>query len=92
MRRLKLASGIAWILCWFGLYLEVFRWHHVTRSLRLNPPPAPPGTNVHAQPGGFLIMVLTASLVAPLMFTTAVVVGWLRGKRDAAVEDSGPTS
>ena len=45
---------------------------------------------MHAQPGGFLIMVLAGSLVAPLTFMAAVVMGWLRGKRDTAVEDSGP--
>jgi tellurite resistance protein TehA-like permease len=80
--RLKLTSAIAWALCWFGLWLEIFRWHHVTRSLRLNPPPVPPGSGIHARPGGFLIAILTGSVIAPLTFMTAAVVDRARGGRD----------
>ena len=39
MRWLRWISGIVWIFCWYTLYLEVFRWHHMTKSLRFNPPP-----------------------------------------------------
>ena len=46
MRRLRWISGIVWIFCWYTVYLEVFRWHHMTKSLRFNPPPPIPGTNV----------------------------------------------
>lgn len=80
MRRLKLISGIAWILSWFFLYREIFVWHHVTPSLRFNPPPlpswAPPGTQAHA--GGFLITVMTTSVLAPLAFVAAVILDKMR--------------
>jgi hypothetical protein len=78
MRRVKWVSGIIWLLSWFGLCLEIFVWHHVTKSLHLNPPPPPPGTNIRAQPGEFLIAVLVGSAVAPLVFIGTVVVDWTR--------------
>jgi hypothetical protein len=81
MRRLKWVTGIVWVLTWAALYLEIFLWHHVTRSLHLNPPPPPPGTNIKPQPGGFLIAVLTGSAVAPLAFMAVVIVGWARKRR-----------
>ena len=37
MRWLRWISGIVWIFCWYTLYLEVFRWHHMTKWLRFNP-------------------------------------------------------
>ena len=86
MRRLKVASGVVWLLSWFGLWLEVFRRHHVTKSLRLDPPAAPPGTDRPAQPGGFLLAVLVGPAVAPLTFLTAVVVDRARGTRHTDIE------
>jgi hypothetical protein len=74
MRRLKWVSGIVWMLSWFGLFLEIFLWHHVTKTLHLNPPPPPPGTDIQPQPGEFLIAVLVGSAVAPLVFLAAVAV------------------
>ena len=33
MRWLRRVSGIVWIFSWYTIYLEIFRWHHMTRSL-----------------------------------------------------------
>src|SRR6201996_2166065 len=42
-RRVMWVSGIAWIVSWSCLGLEIFHWHHVTKTLHLNPPKVPPG-------------------------------------------------
>ncbi|MCW2883550.1 MAG: hypothetical protein QOE54_7100 [Streptosporangiaceae bacterium] len=80
MRRLKWVSGIVWVWSWFTVYLEIFRWHHMTKSLRFNPPPPPPGTNLKPHAGGPLIAILVSSAVAPAVFVTAVIVDRVRKK------------
>lgn len=80
LRRVRRISGIAWIMSWFCLYLEIFHWHHVTRTLRLNPPEVPPGYP-RPQPGGFLLSVLAGSALAPPVFLAAVIAGRVRKKR-----------
>ena len=42
-RRVMRVSGIAWIVSWSCLGLEIFYWHHVTTTLHLHPPNVPPG-------------------------------------------------
>jgi hypothetical protein len=74
MRWLRWFCGIVWIFSWYTVYLEVFRWHHMTKSLRFNPPPPIPGTNVQPQAGMPLIAVCLSSVVAPLVFMTATIV------------------
>jgi hypothetical protein len=85
MRWLRWISGIVWIFSWRTIYLEVFRWHHMTKSLRFNPPPPMPGTNVRPKAGMPLIAVCLSSVVAPLVFITATVVKrarWSQGRRN----------
>ena len=55
MRWLRWISGIVWIFCWYTLYLEVFRWHHMTKSLRFNPPPPVQGVPQSRLPRSGLI-------------------------------------
>src|ERR1700726_4298738 len=74
VRWLRWISGIVWIFCWYTVYLEVFRWHHMTKSLRFNPQPTIPGTNVHPQAGTPLIAVCPGSVVAVLVFMTSTIV------------------
>jgi hypothetical protein len=71
---LRWISGIVWIFSWHTIYLEVFRWHHMTKSLRFNPPPPIPGTNVQPQAGMPLIAVCLSSVVAPMFFISATFV------------------
>lgn len=73
MRWLRWISGIVWIFSWRTIYLEVFRWHHMTRSLRFNPPPPIPGTNARPKAGTPLIAVCLSSVAAPLVFIAATV-------------------
>jgi hypothetical protein len=58
-------SGSIWLLSWIGIYLEIFYWHHMTPSLRLNPPAQIPGM---------------PSVIAPLFFLTLVLMLWMRRK------------
>ncbi len=72
-RRVIWVSGIAWIVSWSCLGLEVFHWHHVTKTLHLNPPKVPPGYP-KPQPGLFLLSVLAGSALAPAVFLITVIV------------------
>ena len=73
LRKAIWASGILWVLSWSALYLEIYRWHHVTPSLHLSPPAPPPGTDIQARPGEFLIAVLGSSALAPAVFVVLLV-------------------
>jgi hypothetical protein len=77
---LRRISGIIWIFTWRTIYLEIFRWHHMTKSLRFNPPPPPPGTDIRPRPGAPLIAVCAGAVAAPLVFVAATVVERVRGK------------
>ncbi|MEU6745516.1 hypothetical protein ABZ914_04765 [Spirillospora sp. NPDC046719] len=65
-------SGIAWIVSWFCLGLEIFYWHHVTKTLHLNPPKVPAGYP-KPQPGQFLLSVLAGSALAPVVFLATAI-------------------
>jgi hypothetical protein len=65
-------SGIAWIVSWLCLGLEIFYWHHVTTTLHLNPPQVPHGYP-KPQPGQFLLSVLAGSALAPAVFLAAAI-------------------
>ena len=69
-RRVMRVSGIAWIVSWSCLGLEIFYWHHVTATLHLNPPKVPPG-HPKPRPGHFLLSVLAGSALAPVVFLAA---------------------
>jgi len=72
-------SGVLWMLSWIGMYLEIFYWHHMTPSLRLNLPPPVPG-KPPPRPGGFLITIIVSSVLAPLVFLTLILVPGARRK------------
>ena len=71
MKWLRRISGIVWIFSWYTIYREIFRWHHMTKSFRFNPPPPLPGTDIPPKAGIPLIAVRLASVAAPLVFLTA---------------------
>ena len=81
MRWLRRISGIVWIFSWYTIYLEIFRWHHMTKSLRFNPPPPAPGTGTRSKAGAPLIAVCLGSVAAPLVFLTATMME--RARRQA---------
>jgi len=70
LRHVIWVSGIAWIVSWSCLGLEIFYWHHVTKTLHLNPPKVPPG-HAKPRPGHFLLSVLAGSALAPVVFLAA---------------------
>jgi hypothetical protein len=77
LRRIMWVSGIIWLASWFCLGLEIFCWHHVTKTLHLNPPKVPPGYP-NPQPGNFLMSVLAGSALAPPVFLAAAIVAGSR--------------
>jgi len=72
LRQVIWVSGIAWIVSWFCLGLEIFYWHHLTTTLHLNPPKVPHGYP-QPQPGQFLLSVLAGSALAPAVFLAAAI-------------------
>ena len=82
MRWLRRISGIVWIFSWYTIYLEIFRWHHMTKSLRFNPPPPLPGTDIRAKAGAPLKLVCLGAVTAPLVFVAATIMGRVRGRHD----------
>ena len=85
MRWLRRVSGIVWIFSWYTISLEIFRWHHMTKSLRFNPPPPLPGTDIEPRPGAPLIAVCLGSVAAPLVFLTATMIERMRARPGSTV-------
>jgi hypothetical protein len=57
-------AALFWLLSWFELYLEIFRFHHVRvpgGTVLMGPP-------VGSHPGGWLQADLASSIAAPLLF------------------------
>ncbi|MEV1171908.1 hypothetical protein [Nonomuraea sp. NPDC049784] len=77
-RRLKWISAILWIGSWSVVYREIFHWHHMTTSLRFNPPAPPPGTNIQPRPGLPLLSALAAAAIAPIVFIVSVIMDRVR--------------
>jgi hypothetical protein len=69
---------------WPTLLLEIFRWKHVTTSLRFNSGRPIPGPDIRPHPGQPLIVLYTACALAPLAFITVVIVG-ARSRPSAAL-------
>lgn len=80
MRWLRRISVIVWIFSWYTIYLEIFRWHHMTKSLRFNPPPPPPGTDIRPTAGAPLKAVCLGAVTAPLVFLAATIMEQVRGR------------
>jgi hypothetical protein len=72
-------TGAAWVLSWFVITLEIFRWHHMTPSLHVNAPVPPPGFPP-PRPGEFLIGSILLSITAPPVFILLVLLNWARNK------------
>jgi len=73
MRLIRWTSGLLWIGSWVLVFLEVFRWHHMTKTLRFDATP-PPGVHGPGHPGRPLIAAWVCAVVAPLVFVAATVV------------------
>lgn len=73
-------SAAVWLLSWLGIALEIYRWHHLTPSLHLNPPPQAPGMPP-PRPGEFLVTVIASALLAPLVFAALAIAARVRKRR-----------
>jgi hypothetical protein len=54
-------SAAAWIVSWRIVYLEIFRWHHMSRTLRFTGPPG-------ARPGLPVRAIRVVAIAAPIAF------------------------
>ncbi|MFB9236285.1 hypothetical protein ACFFWC_12115 [Plantactinospora siamensis] len=72
MRLIRWTSGLLWVGSWFLMVLEVFRWHHMTRSLRFNSAGLS-GVHGRAHPGLPLIAAWVVAVAAPVVFVYATV-------------------
>ena len=70
-RWVGMLSGLLWIGSWRIIYLEIFRWHHMTRTLRFSPPPTRPGWPP-PKAGLPLKAACATAVIAPLVFLTTV--------------------
>jgi hypothetical protein len=71
MRWLRWISGIVWAFSWYTIYLEIFRWKHMTRTLRFQAPPPIDGMDAPPRAGLPLKAVCFTSVVAPVAFLGA---------------------
>ncbi|HEY4990932.1 MAG TPA: hypothetical protein VII33_02480 [Nakamurella sp.] len=71
IRSAKWASGSIWVWSWYTMYLEIFRWKHVTGTLRFNAGPPVPGTGIRPRPGRPLVFLYVCSAAAPVIFVAA---------------------
>jgi hypothetical protein len=55
------------------MYLEIFRWQHVTRSLRFDSTPIP-GTGIRPKPGRPLKALFVCFFAAPPVFILSPIV------------------
>jgi hypothetical protein len=81
MRLLRWASGTLWIGSWTIIVLEVFRWHHMSRTLHFTPPKPPPGMHVQPHAGLPLIAACACAVAAPVVFLGATAARLVRGRR-----------
>jgi hypothetical protein len=87
MRWTRWISGIAWIVSWRLVYLEIVRWRHLTRTLRFNPPPTPPGAAIRPRPGLPVRLLRVTAIAAPVVFVVTTVAG-RPGQRRSISADS----
>ena len=73
IKRVRWISVGAWLFSWRIIYLEIFRWQHMTKTLRFNPPPPPPGTDVEPKAGLPLKAVCACAVAAPLVFLSTLI-------------------
>jgi len=81
LRAAAAISGILWVWSWRTMYLEIHRWKHVTRSLRFNPGPPFPGTNIRPKPGRPLKALYVCSVGAPVAFVATVIAARIERNR-----------
>jgi hypothetical protein len=88
MQKSRWLVAVVWCLSWFELYLEVYRYHHVSRSVLLDPALWFPGADLQARPGGWLQAILVCSVLAPLQF--AFLVFWSKLQRSRLGDSAAP--
>jgi hypothetical protein len=73
-------TGALWVLGWFIIFLEIFRWHHMTMWLHFSGPPPVPG-EPPPRAGNFLKGSAAVSVIAPPSFAILAATKYLLAKR-----------
>jgi len=60
------------------MFLEIFRWKHVTHSFRFAPLPPMPGTDIAPKPGVPVRFLFVCFFGAPLFVIVAQTMSWVR--------------
>jgi hypothetical protein len=60
------------VASWRVIYLEIFRWQHMTKGLRFNPPPPLRGADRLPTAGWPLRLASLSAVAAPVLFVTTV--------------------
>ena len=87
-RTLLVVSATVWCWSWYTMYLEIFRWKHVTRTLRINTPPPHPIFG-QPKPGVPLKVLFVCCGAAPAMFVMMLWRRWIVGQRDRRQRPAG---
>jgi hypothetical protein len=69
-------GGAIWVWSWYTMYLEIFRWKHVIRSLRFAPCPPSPGTDIRPKPGLPVKALFVCFFGAPLLVILGETLRW----------------
>ena len=72
LRWLAGTGCLLWAWSWYTMYLEIFRWGHVTRHLRFDSTPVP-GTSIRPKPGRPLKALFVCFFGAPALVILSVV-------------------
>jgi hypothetical protein len=79
LQKLRWLVATLWFVSWFLAYLEIFRYHHVTRAVLLDPYAWFALADRHSQPGRFLTTVLVCSALAPTLYVLLLFCSRWRG-------------
>ncbi|RSD11982.1 hypothetical protein [Amycolatopsis eburnea] len=58
---------VVWVVSWRIVWLEVFRWRHLTKTLRFQAPDPPAGVAVVPRPGWPVRCLRVAAIVSPVV-------------------------
>ncbi|MFF5291069.1 hypothetical protein [Paractinoplanes globisporus] len=87
MARLPAVLAVGWAASWTIIFLEIFRWHHMSRTLRFTPPAPLPGMPGPPTPGLPVLTACFLACVTPPGFVAAVL--WNRHTRKIARRRGG---
>ena len=90
LRRAEWVVGVVWVVSWFEYYLEIYRHHHAAPPPWLGLPAPQLAVPQGAHAGGWLLMVLACSALAPCAFVALRAWRWSGARSSSAAEPRFP--